>query len=90
MATLSPFMVPHEPGCAQPLGSYSPLASAAFLEGFASGAHVGGEMTDHLHLTFVADGSEHSVGVYLTWGSAKSPYTNKVTNYAEYGRQARW
>lgn len=49
----------------QPLGPYSLMASAAFLEGFAPAAYAGGEMADHLHLAFVADGSEQSAGVCL-------------------------
>lgn len=49
----------------QPLGPYSLRASAAFLEGFAPAAYAGGEMEDHLHLAFVADGSEQSAGVCL-------------------------
>ena len=49
----------------QPLGPYSLRASAAFLEGFAPAAYAGGEMADHLHLAFVADGSEQIAGVCL-------------------------
>jgi len=49
----------------QPLGPYSLMASAAFLEGFAPAAYAGGEMADHLHLAFVADGSEQIAGVCL-------------------------
>ena len=40
----------------QPLGPYSLMASAAFLEGFAPAAYDGGEMAGHLHFAFVADG----------------------------------
>ena len=49
----------------QPLGPYSLMASAAFLEGFAPAAYDGGEMAGHLHFAFVADGSEQIAGVCL-------------------------
>jgi DNA-3-methyladenine glycosylase II len=49
----------------QPLGPYSLMASATFLEGFAPAAYDGGEMAGHLHLAFVADGSEQIAGVCL-------------------------
>jgi DNA-3-methyladenine glycosylase II len=49
----------------EPLGPYSLMASAAFLKGFAPAAYAGGEMADHLHLAFVADGSEQIAGVCL-------------------------
>lgn len=46
-------------------GPYSLGASIQFLEGFAPAAYDGGEIADHLHLAFVADGSEQIAGVCL-------------------------
>ena len=47
-----------------PRGPYSLAASIAFLEGFPAATYAGGE-TDHLHLAFVADGTEQVAGVCL-------------------------
>ena len=60
----------------QPLGPYSLIASAAFLEGFAPAAYDGGEMAGHLHFAFVADGSERIAAVVasLTRVSEKRAY----------------
>ena len=52
----------------QPLGPYSLRASLAFLEGFAPAAYDGGELAGHLHLAFVAEGSEQVAGVCLRAG----------------------
>ena len=49
----------------QPLGPTRLWASATFLEGFAHAAYDGGKMAGHLHLAFVADGSEQIAGVCL-------------------------
>ncbi len=49
----------------QPLGPYSLASSTIFLEGFAPLAYNGGGMEDHLHLGFVADGTEQVAGVCL-------------------------
>ena len=48
-----------------PRGPYSLAASIDFLSGFAPAAHKAAETANHLHLAFVADGSEQSVGVCL-------------------------
>ena len=48
-----------------PRGPFSLAASIAFLGGFAPAAHKAAPTADHLHLAFVADGSEQAVGVCL-------------------------
>jgi DNA-3-methyladenine glycosylase II len=46
-----------------PRGPYSLAASTAFLEGFTPAAYTGSRSAGHLHMAFVADGSQQSVGV---------------------------
>lgn len=48
-----------------PRGPFSLVASGLFLDGFAPAAHKAASRADHLHLAFVADGSEQAVGVCL-------------------------
>lgn len=49
----------------EPRGPFSLAASARFLEGFAPAAHPKAETEGHLHLAFVADGTEQVAGVCL-------------------------
>jgi DNA-3-methyladenine glycosylase II len=48
-----------------PRGPFSLAASAAFLNSFAPAAHKA-TTTNHLHLAFVASGSDHAVAVCLS------------------------
>ena len=49
-----------------PRGPFSLAASAAFLNSFAPAAHKAAASAQHLHLAFVADGSDQAVGVCLS------------------------
>jgi DNA-3-methyladenine glycosylase II len=49
-----------------PRGLFSLAASAAFLNNFAPAAHKAATTTNHLHLAFVASGSDHAVAVCLS------------------------
>ena len=49
-----------------PLGPFSLAASATFLKSFAPAAHKAAASTQHLHLAFVADGSDQAVGICLS------------------------
>ncbi len=49
-----------------PRGPFSLAASAAFLNNFAPAAHKAATTTNHLHLAFVASGSDHAVAVCLS------------------------
>jgi DNA-3-methyladenine glycosylase II len=49
-----------------PRGPFSLAASAAFLKNFAPAAHKAATTTNHLHLAFVASGTDHAVAVCLS------------------------